>query len=270
MEPEDRETGNTPPGEDADGGNVVRFPREWVGPLEELVPLGPGAGGGPDDGSASGDVVRADFWGEDSADVQFAVEAPGIGEGGDGDDDKQAENPDVARVRRAPRFPSSRAAALAVVAGAMALLAVGSVFGAGALLGSRGHGFVASASLGALRVAVPTITWPRVIQRNGQATHRRVAAPRSTQPERNAQNHGSRSAAITATAAPPAPSSASGLPVVAANTPIYTAQRSPAVHSLASASLDARGQRLPRHVQQRSTERRSVHPRRPTIVKPSI
>jgi hypothetical protein len=46
--------------------NVVPFPRDWLGPREELVPFGP---------AASGDAGRAppsasDFWSEDSAAVQ--------------------------------------------------------------------------------------------------------------------------------------------------------------------------------------------------------
>jgi hypothetical protein len=51
-----------------EGGVILRFPGDWVGPLEELVPFGPSA----DRESSSG---APDFWGEDSAVLQDAVEA---------------------------------------------------------------------------------------------------------------------------------------------------------------------------------------------------
>ena len=48
---------------------MLRFPGDWVGPLEDLVPFGPSAD--RESGSA-----MPDFWGEDSAVLQDAVEAP--------------------------------------------------------------------------------------------------------------------------------------------------------------------------------------------------
>ena len=57
--------------------NVVRFPRDWVGPLDELLPIGPlprTAASSPD--SPGGAVLppSADaFWGEDSAALHDAV-----------------------------------------------------------------------------------------------------------------------------------------------------------------------------------------------------
>lgn len=65
--------------------NVIRLPRDWLGPRDELVPLGgaqdgPGAGdaaAGVDDGGGGLEPAQAaDFWGEDSAAVQDAVQAP--------------------------------------------------------------------------------------------------------------------------------------------------------------------------------------------------
>jgi hypothetical protein len=53
----------------------VRLPREWVGPPEELVPFGPGA----DKPQSPPDAGRQpDFWGEDSAALQDAVESADV------------------------------------------------------------------------------------------------------------------------------------------------------------------------------------------------
>lgn len=75
--------------------NVVRFPRDWLGPLEELVPIGPSGGqqsDSPPDHAADDQPtpaerrvvdfppsapLRADaFWGEDSASIHDALEPP--------------------------------------------------------------------------------------------------------------------------------------------------------------------------------------------------
>ena len=54
------------------GDNVVRLPRDWLGPREELVPFGPRAFRGADEPPPSAD----DFWGERSAAIHGALEAP--------------------------------------------------------------------------------------------------------------------------------------------------------------------------------------------------
>jgi hypothetical protein len=54
--------------ETIEGGVILRFPGDWVGPLEELVPFGPSA-----DRESSAEAP--DFWGEESAALQDAVEA---------------------------------------------------------------------------------------------------------------------------------------------------------------------------------------------------
>jgi hypothetical protein len=60
------------PEETIEGGVILRFPRDWVGPLEELVPFGPSADREP--------PSAPDFWGEDSAVLQDAVEVADAGE----------------------------------------------------------------------------------------------------------------------------------------------------------------------------------------------
>jgi hypothetical protein len=106
--------------------NVIRLPRDWLGPREELVPLGIGGdaasfGIGPDresthpdstDGPGVDQLEAADFWGEGSAAVQRALEAPA--------ERAQSE----LRRLRAPRM-SIRAAM--VGACAASLLAIGTI-----------------------------------------------------------------------------------------------------------------------------------------------
>jgi hypothetical protein len=59
--PQDDEAGREAQAE----SNVIRLPRDWLGPREELVPFG-----------TSPDLGASDFWGEGSAAVQRAMEAP--------------------------------------------------------------------------------------------------------------------------------------------------------------------------------------------------
>jgi hypothetical protein len=53
--------------------NVVRLPRDWLGPRDELIPFGPSADGAADSASTP---TADDFWGEDSSSIQTALEAP--------------------------------------------------------------------------------------------------------------------------------------------------------------------------------------------------
>jgi hypothetical protein len=57
--------------------NVIRLPRDWLGPRDELVPFGPPAEPSDVEGPAAVPTARAaEFWGEDSAALQDAVPAP--------------------------------------------------------------------------------------------------------------------------------------------------------------------------------------------------
>jgi hypothetical protein len=123
LETEDREaTGARNPTSDS-ADNVVRFPREWIGPREELVPFGPSAEQ-PQDEAAPTEGGAADFWGEGSAAVQAVVE--------DGAGDASVGSCPRAGRRRRPRL---------LVAGALLLtlvVVIGSVLGAGGAA-RRGH-----------------------------------------------------------------------------------------------------------------------------------
>lgn len=61
-------------GDDRRSDNVVRFPRDWIGPEEELVPVGP-----PPRGEDELPASAADFWGEESGALQHALQGPAQG-----------------------------------------------------------------------------------------------------------------------------------------------------------------------------------------------
>jgi hypothetical protein len=107
--------------------NVVRFPRDWIGPRKDLVPFGPAADPPTQTASTFTAPPSADdFWGEDSAAVQDALQAPhaGVLDGGASEVHpvEQVDGPHrgdrAARPHRAPRFPRrvSRSAPRAPVA----------------------------------------------------------------------------------------------------------------------------------------------------------
>jgi hypothetical protein len=73
--------------EGPDQSNVVPFPRDWIGPRDELVPVGPGAEDrAPEPEASVLELPRevpptaADFWGEDAAAIHDPVERPDLRE----------------------------------------------------------------------------------------------------------------------------------------------------------------------------------------------
>lgn len=74
MDPDGRQT--------ADGNtlddNVVRLPRDWLGPRDELIPVGSSAKGQAHRGEEGLELppTANDFWGEESSSLQTALEAP--------------------------------------------------------------------------------------------------------------------------------------------------------------------------------------------------
>ena len=90
----------------------MRFPRDWIGPREQLVPFGPTAGPPRQPTAPLGLPPSADdFWGEGSAAVQDALQAPDRIELGESDALDQPERVrgaqhDAGRPASwAPRFP---------------------------------------------------------------------------------------------------------------------------------------------------------------------
>ena len=99
----------TDPGTGPVQSNVVRLPRDWLGPREELIPFGPRA-------TQSASVPSpSDFWGERSADMHHALQGPErLSEPSDtgsvpgGDEPVLAERHDLRDERAATRARSSR------------------------------------------------------------------------------------------------------------------------------------------------------------------
>ena len=61
-----------------DEENVIRLPRDWLGPPEELVPIGPAARARAAQRELNGQTPPAAdaFWSEDSAALHDALQAP--------------------------------------------------------------------------------------------------------------------------------------------------------------------------------------------------
>lgn len=80
-----------------EAGNVVRLPREWLGPPEELVPFGPSAraraSDRPEPDAQEPAASSPDFWSEESAVLQDVIEAPA--------------DPDVVQTTEAVEEPSA-------------------------------------------------------------------------------------------------------------------------------------------------------------------
>jgi hypothetical protein len=120
VDPDDRQTadGN---GEDVLNDNVVRLPRDWLGPRDELIPIGPSANGqtGGSDDRFGLPATASDFWGEDSSSLQSVLAG-------------STSRPPLPRVRVPTAF-SLQSRSIAVVVAAAAVVA------AFALLAPQGH-----------------------------------------------------------------------------------------------------------------------------------
>lgn len=179
--------------------NVIRLPRDWLGPREELVPLGIGGdaasfGIGPDresthpdstDGPGVDQLEAADFWGEGSATVQRALEAPA--------ERAQSE----LRRLRAPRM-SIRAAM--VGACAASLLAIGTIElglpGSSRPSGAGGFAFKSSG----LAVVLPPLLagdGDRARRHGRVRAHSAVRHASRTRPKRSASPPPARSTSVS-------------------------------------------------------------------------
>lgn len=100
--------------------NVVRLPRDWLGPREELIPVGTSERGPTDEGAPS----SADaFWGESSASIQDALPAL----------------PDAAHMPRPSRFLARASELVLRHARLVSALAAAAVLAAVAVFGTGGH-----------------------------------------------------------------------------------------------------------------------------------
>ena len=140
-------------GRDTTSENVVRLPRDWLGPRDELVPMGSRARA-LDEARTENASPAASFWGEDSGSVQAPVTAPDNG----WSTDQRSSGPGGAEAGTLPRLsallallrlrapawvaaclPRSRVAATvgAATACVLALLVVSGLLASGS--GEHGH-----------------------------------------------------------------------------------------------------------------------------------
>ena len=167
---------------------VVRLPRDWLGPREELVPFGPRAAPRRADGALPSDESppsAEDFWGERSAAIHDALQAPA-------DDPAEADAARTRRPRRSLRGLDRRilGAAGSLAVAVVVLLAVSSSFsghdrptggskvGVAAVFGS-GVSRLMQLGLAKLDISVPRNLAPRVDSRGARRTPHRRSAPRT-------------------------------------------------------------------------------------------
>lgn len=198
------ERGPHEPGED----KVIRLPRDWLGPREELVPFGPSADrqephgsepplgqrDGPDDASARPPLEEVaplspepvspdDFWGERSAALQGPLDEA------DRDAVVGDESGPTRRRRRGPVVAAAAAALVAVALVSLSLLGQSSS-GPGrsrvsADANSGGGGTVDSGGGRGTLWPLPAHA-PLALHRPGRSGHGRSKLKRSTLPHRSA------------------------------------------------------------------------------------
>jgi hypothetical protein len=165
--------------------NVVRLPRDWLGPREELVPFGPRASS---EDAEEPPPSADDFWGERSAAIHDALEAPA---------DSARVTAAARSLRRFDRRPRSTvigglAIALLVVIGIVSTVsgpgaarrpAGGSKVGVAAVFGS---GVSRLLDLGLARLSTDL---PRHPPSRADASHGHLAAHRPAPPRAHRRPH---------------------------------------------------------------------------------
>ena len=116
MDTNGRQTDGSPT-EGLRDDNVVRLPRDWLGPREDLIPFGVSAD--EPSGAVSTPPNADDFWGESSASVQDAVQASAFASG----DEMRRRAGSAIQTRRRPL--SVLVVSAAILAAAAALFATG-------------------------------------------------------------------------------------------------------------------------------------------------
>ena len=206
--------------------NVVPFPRDWLGPREDLIPFGPRAdaaldgvaadppqaAGQPLAGSSAAPLADA-FWGEDSSALHGVLRAP------TNDHASVADQP--ARVRRGQRarrrplsvstdaMPWGRIAAGAVVVVACAAAALGKIEGSGGPASGASvatGGLVASGPIVDL-ASLTAVSIPQLVRAHHQshATPRRTARASTHRIHRTVLHHAPAASAGEAEVAAAAP-----------------------------------------------------------------
>lgn len=102
MNTEDRQTGDGASG-DRPAANVVRLPTDWLGPRDELVPIGAAARPVEAYPLEAMPPTAEDFWSEQSASVHGAIQGPGPER-----DPGAGKRPAARRRRKARRGPIAR------------------------------------------------------------------------------------------------------------------------------------------------------------------
>lgn len=244
-------------GQGQEATNVVRFPRDWLGPRDALVPIGAGH---EDKAASSSSVVADDFWSEDAASLHELVVAPmpapvlrAVTPGDTGQLRAAPSEPDSSK-RTAPakrRHPSLRPlrrrglVALAAAAGVLITLAVGVIrlgpvptptprlaarseqgaFGAGQLERLVEAGAAAAARTGA-RSAVGSPP---------MRTHRHRAAPHSVR-RRSVTSTPTQAAEVSYQGQPAAPATPPGTGYIVSGSTGAATARTPSASAGPSAS----------------------------------
>lgn len=105
-------------------GKIVRLPRDWLGPRDELVPFGPRSA--PPEANET-PPSPSDFWGEQSAELQSALRGPAVREDPD-------DGPDAApaiRFGHVDRRAMTGVAAVLMIAAATVVALVANSLGPG-------------------------------------------------------------------------------------------------------------------------------------------
>lgn len=193
MKTGDRRTDNDLGRGAQDEYNVVRLPREWLGPPEELVPIGPradAAARAAEGETASGSLPPAAdaFWSEDAAALHDAVQAPAV-------DVAPASSPTVAvqRARLRLRLPAGmpwRRGQLALSWRSGLVTVVVLAIGGAAVAGTIEQGAPPAAHPPAPRASVPAVTTDAGIVDHRAGAFVSTAPDRSlTQRHRRALRH---------------------------------------------------------------------------------
>jgi uncharacterized membrane protein YgcG len=205
VETEDRET-STPTADGRD--NVVQLPRDWLGPREELVPLGPRAWNEEPAGEADKAYAAEDFWGERSDSLHGVVRSPQ----GEPDEAPVAPAPVEVPQRRLSRWSAPAALLLLVVV--VAAVAIGRSLSSG--------GAAARPASSAVLLAGLTTTDQAVSADVAQVGRKHLAVARRRRP-RPAVRHHLKPVHHAASSAEPASSGegAQNTTVTQASTPTY-------------------------------------------------